>query len=169
MSALKQAATDFLAHRRIAVAGVSRDPRGTANAICRSLRHAGYEVFAVNPNADEIEGERCYRSLAAIPGGVEGVVVVTHPSAAAGVVRECAALGIARVWLHHGPGPTRASPEAIAECERAGIALIEGGCPLMFLEHADLGHRCMRWFFGVTGKLPDGGRYHTGAQESAGV
>ena len=159
MSQLKQAAAEFLAQRRIAVAGATRAPGSTANAIAKRLRAEGYEVFPVNPNADEVEGERCYRSLAAIPGGVDGVLVVTHPDVAPEVVRECAALGIPRVWLHRGPSQGSYSAEAVAECERAGIAVIDGACPLMFLAHADGGHRFLCWMLGLIGKLPDGSRY----------
>ncbi len=159
MSELKRAATDFLAHKRIAVAGVTRAPGSTANAIYKRMRQVGYDVFGVNPNADEFEGERCYRSLAAIPGGVEGVLVVTHPDVAPAVVRECAALGIPRVWLHRGPSQGSWSAEAVAEAERTGIAVIDGACPLMFLEPADRGHRFLGWMLGVLGKMPDGKRY----------
>ena len=56
MSSLREAADEFLAQRRIAVAGVSRDTKQPANLIYRRLRGAGYETFAVNPNADEVEG-----------------------------------------------------------------------------------------------------------------
>ncbi len=160
MSGLKEAAADFLAHRRIAVAGVTRAKGSTANMLYQRLRGAGYEAFGVNPNADEIEGERCYRALAAIPGGVDGVLVVTHPDVAPAVVRECAALGIPRVWLHRGPGQGSWSAEAVAECARAGIAVIDGACPLMFLNGGDPPHRFARLVLGIFGKLPDGHRYH---------
>ncbi len=160
MNALAEAATDFLVHKRIAVAGVTRAQGSTANMLWQRLRSAGYETFPVNPNADEVEGERCYRSLAAIPGGVDGVLVVTHPDVAPAVVRECATLGIPRVWLHRGPVQGSWSAEAVAECERAGIAVIDGACPLMFLNGGDPPHKVMRWVLGLFGKLPDGHRYH---------
>ena len=152
--ALRRAETDFLSLRRIAVAGVSRDGRQASNVIYRRLRQEGYDVSPVNPVADQVEGDRCYASLSDIPGGVDGVVVVTHPDAAAEVVRECVELGIRRVWFHRSFGIGSVSDEAAQVCAREGITAIQGGCPMMFLEPVDLPHRCIRWVLDVTGKLP---------------
>ena len=59
MTKIKDAATEFLAHRRVAVTGVSRSSKDHgANFVYKRLRDRGYEVFAVNPNADEVEGDR---------------------------------------------------------------------------------------------------------------
>ena len=102
MSALKEAAEEFLGQKRIAVAGVSRNPGSgqAANVVYRRLRDRGYSVFAVNPNADTVEGDRCYHDLKSIEGGVDGVVVATTPAVAEQVVVDCAELGIERAWLH---------------------------------------------------------------------
>jgi hypothetical protein len=159
MSALAAAATEFLSHRRIAVAGVSRDQPNAANAIYRRLKADGYQVFAINPAADQVEGDRCYASVAAVEGGVDGVVIGTHPGAALQVVEACAAAGVRRVWLHRGVGGGSMSPEAVRYCEERDIAVIAGACPLMFLPRADLGHRCMCWVLGKLGKLPDAHEY----------
>ena len=65
---------DFLGHKRIAVTGVSRSPGNQgANVVYNRLRDRGYEVFAVNPNADEVEGDPAHDDLRSIPGGVEAV------------------------------------------------------------------------------------------------
>lgn len=155
MATLKEAAADFLAQRRIAVAGVSRTDAGHgANVVYNGLKKAGYEVFAVNPNADEVEGDTCYRDLKSIPGGVDAVVVGTAPDASASVVRECAELGIERVWLHRSFGGGSVSDEAEALGREHNLKVIAGACPMMFLPHADIGHRCMRWVLGLTGGLP---------------
>jgi predicted CoA-binding protein len=96
MNSIKQAAAEFLAHRRIAVTGVSRNPAGHgANVVYKRLRDRGYEVFAVNPNADEVEGDPCYHDLKSVPGGVEAVVIATRPEAAEATVRECVVPGTA--------------------------------------------------------------------------
>ncbi len=151
------AAGAFLAHRRIAVAGVSREPQGHgANLVYRRMRERGYAVFAVNPSADAVEGDRCYPDLRSIPGGVDAVVIATAPSASVAVVRECIAAGIGHVWMHRGPGPGSVSSEAVELCEANGVEVIAGGCPLMFGATADLGHRCIGWFLGLSGSLPRG-------------
>jgi uncharacterized protein len=154
MTTLKQAAEEFLSQRRIAVAGVSRDPKQSANLIYRRLRDTGHTVFAVNPNAEEVEGDHCYASVAAIPDGVDGVVVVTPAGASVGVVEDCASAGVSRVWIHRGIGPGSTSDEAVTYCHEHGMSVIPGGCPCMFGETADPGHKCMRAMLRVSGKLP---------------
>ena len=81
MPTVEQAVDDFLAQKRIAVAGVSRNAGGAhaSNGIYTRLKERGYEVFPVNPNADTVMGDTCYRSLKDIPGGVDGVVIATNP------------------------------------------------------------------------------------------
>jgi predicted CoA-binding protein len=155
MQKIKDAASDFLAGRRIAVTGVSRDPSTHgANVVYRRLRERGYEVFAVNPNTPEAEGDPTYPNLAAIPGGVDGVVIATAPERAEATMHECADLGIQHVWMHRGPGPGSVSPEA-AEYGRAnGIAVIDGGCPCMFGPTADPGHKVMRGVLKLAGNVP---------------
>jgi uncharacterized protein len=151
---LRQAAASFLAERRIAVAGVSRDDKQPANLIYRRLRAAGHEVFAVNPNAEEVEGDPCYASVRDVPPPLDGVVVVTPPEASARVVSDCVAAGVGRVWLHRGMGPGSVSDEAIALCREHGIAVIPGGCPCMFGATSDPGHRGMLRVLQVGGKVP---------------
>jgi predicted CoA-binding protein len=154
MTALKEATQDFLAQRRIAVAGVSRDPKQAANLVYRRLRDRGYTVFAVNPNADELEGNRCYHDLGSIPDGVDAVVVATSPAAAEDVVRQCEELGVGRVWFHRSFGRGSVSEQAVAYCREHGIRAIPGGCPCMFEPTADRGHAFMRRLLALTGGLP---------------
>lgn len=95
MEKVKDAAAQFLSNKRVAVTGVSRNPSGHgSNVVYQRLRKRGYVVYAVNPNADEVEGDPCYRDLKAIPGGVDAVVIATRPETAETTMRECADLGI---------------------------------------------------------------------------
>src|SRR5579883_1513943 len=147
MQRIKDAASEFLASRRVAVTGVSRRPQGHgANVVYKRLRERGYQVFAVNPNASEVEGNPCYHDLASIPGGVEAVVIATRPERAEGTMRECAELGVTRVWMHRGPGAGSVSRAAADYGRQHGIAVIDGGCPCMFGPTADVGHRVMPAF-----------------------
>jgi predicted CoA-binding protein len=149
----KQAASEFLAQKRIAVTGVSRSPKDHgANVVYKRLRDRGYTVFAINPNADEIEGDRCYHDLTSVPGGVEGVVIGTSPQNAEATMREVVDLHIGRVWMHRGPGGGSVSEEAAHYGREHGVTVIDGGCPLMFDPTADTGHKIMH-LFGV-GKMP---------------
>jgi uncharacterized protein len=152
---IKEAATDFLAHKRIAVTGVSRDAGSHgSNAVYQRLRARGYEVFAVNPNANELEGDPSYPNLASIPGGVDAVVIATSPEHAEGTIRECCDLGIKDVWMHRGPGKGSVSEEAARYGREHGLNVIAGGCPLMFEPCSDGGHKVMRFIFTMTGNVP---------------
>lgn len=155
MDPLRPAAEEFLSQRRIAVAGVARGGDTAANVIYRKLRDTGYEVFAVNPNADQVEGDPCWRSLADIPCGVDGVVIGTTPAASLAVARECVALGVPRVWFHRLLGQGSVLEEAVELCRRSGAVVIAGACPMMYAEPVDPAHRCFRWLLGVTGRLPE--------------
>ncbi len=154
MVTITEAVNDFLAQNRIAVAGVSRSKNAAANAIYRKLRDAGYEVVPTNPKADNVEGDPCYPDLKSIPNTVDGVVIATHPAVAEQIVRECAELGIKRVWLHRSFGQGSMSEEAVTLAQQNQIKIIPGGCPMMFVEPVDFGHKCIRWFTSLTGNLP---------------
>ena len=149
-----ESVASFLRGKRIAVAGVSRDRNQAANAVFRKLKASGYEVFPVNPNATEVEGVTCYRDLAAVPGSIDGVVVATSPAASVDVVRQSKDRGVRRVWFHRSFGTGSVSDAAVRECEAQGIDAIVGGCPLMFCEPVDIGHKCMRWWLQRQGRVP---------------
>jgi len=145
MQSINEAAEAFLAIRRVAVTGVSRSPKTHgSNNVYRRLRERGYEVFAVNPNTSEVEGDRCYPNLASIPAGVEAVVIGTRPEIAKDTMHQCRQLGIKHVWMHRGPGAGSVSAAATAYGREHGINVIDGGCPLMFKPTADFGHKIMR-------------------------
>jgi predicted CoA-binding protein len=155
MSGSASRVEDFLAQKRIAVAGVSSaDSSQAANMIYRRLRDSGYEVFAVNPKAEQVEGDTCYPDLKSIPGNVDGVVISTPPEAAEEIAKECAEVGVPRVWMHRSFGKGSVSDAATRFCDEHGIAVIPGGCPMMFCEPVDFGHKCMRWALRLTGGLP---------------
>jgi len=148
MLPVEQAAAEFLAKNRVAVTGVSRTPKDHgSNVVYKRLRDRGYQVFAINPNTDQVEGDRCYHDLTSVPGGVEAVVIGTRPETAEATMRECADLGIRHVWMHRGPGTGSVSAAATEYGRQHGITVIEGGCPLMFNRTADFGHKMMRHMF----------------------
>ena len=155
MAKIKEAASEFLTSKRVAVTGVSRQPKDHgANVVYRRLRDRGYDVFAVNPNADEVEGDHCCRDLASIPGGVDAVVIATRPETADTTMRECAELGIKHVSMHRGPGAGSVSKTAAEYGRQHGVGVIDGGCPCMFGPTADPGHKAMRVVLSLTGNVP---------------
>ena len=154
MAKTPESVATFLRGRRIAVAGVSRQSGQAANAVFRKLRTAGYEVFPINPNASEVEGVRCYDAVRAVPGPLDGVVIATASDTAIEIVRQCREHGVRQVWFHRSFGNGSVSEEAVGECQAYGINCIVGGCPLMFCEPVDVGHRCMRWWLQRQGRVP---------------
>jgi len=158
---------DFLDQKKIAVVGVRQTKEDAANLIYRKLRSSGHQVFAVNPNIGTFDGDRSYPDLKSLPEKVGGVVIVTKPAITEQIVRQCIALGIPRVWMHCmlGTQPrfakklaatiTSASPEAVKLCRENNIAVIPGGCPMMFSSPVDFGHKCMRGMLRIFGSLTD--------------
>lgn len=138
-------AREFLDLGRLAVVGASDDGRQFGNVIVRALQDHGGDVVAVHPTATTVAGSEAYPDLASVPGRVDGAIVMVPPREAVGVVRECARSGIGHVWLFKGlGGPGALSDEAVAECERNGIEVVAGACPLMFLEPVGFVHRIHR-------------------------
>jgi predicted CoA-binding protein len=150
-----KAAEDFLRCRRIAVTGVSRDAgsHGSNVVYCR-LRERGYEVYAVNPNAESVEGDPCYPSLAAVPGGVEAVVIGTRADLAEQTMAECIELGVTRVWMHRAFGAGSVDAAATALGRAHGVTVIDGGCPCMFAPTDDGAHRFLRRLCTLSGAVP---------------
>ena len=145
---------DFLAQDHLALVGASRDPKAFSSTVYRELRAHGHTLYPVNPNADEIEGDRCFHSIDELPPEVAGASVMVSADRAVGVVDECTDHGIPRIWLHKGVGPSSVSDEAVAHCRERGIPVVDGECPLMFTEPAAAVHRIHRFERRITGRLP---------------
>jgi predicted CoA-binding protein len=152
---MRQAASQFLARKRIAVTGVSRTPKGHgANVVYQRLRDRGYEVVAINPNADRVQGDACYPDLKSVPGGVEAVVIGTRPESAEATMGECVELGITHVRMHRLYGAGSVSEAATRYGRQHGITVIDGGCPLMIDPAADPGHKLLRLVATMRGTAP---------------
>ncbi len=155
MTLTKNAATEFLALKRVAVTGVSANPSGHgSNAVYTRMRDRGYEVFPVNPNSPTAEGDKTYPDLRSIPDGVQAVVIGTRPDRAEATMQEAIDLGITHVWMHRAFGSGSVSDPATALGRANGVTVIDGGCPLMFGPTSDGGHRFMCKLLTMTGKVP---------------
>ncbi len=155
MPTMNEMVDDFLVQKRIAVAGVSRGGKSPANLIYEKLKREGHTVYAINPNAEMIDGEPAYADVKSTPEKADGVVIVTNPALTEQIVKQCADAGIPRAWIHssvvHGSSVTEA---AIQYGEAHGVKVIPGGCPMMFGTKADIFHKGMCWWMKTTGKLP---------------
>jgi predicted CoA-binding protein len=139
----------FLAHDRLALVGASRSGKKFGNTLLKDLSAKGWDVTVVHPGADQIDGHRCYSTVAELPEEVEALVVCVPPDETERVVREAAAHGITDVWMQLGS----ASPAAVRFCEEHGLNTVHDECVLMFARPAGV-HRFHRWLWGVFGKLP---------------
>jgi len=154
MTKIPASIEEFLACRRIAVAGVSRDPGQPANAMFRRLRSTGHDVVPINPRASDVEGVPCYPDLSSVPGGVDGLLIAAPPAAALDLVRQSVSRGVRYVWFHRSIGEGSVSHDAVREAEAAGLRPIVGGCPMMYCGPVDPFHFCMRAFLSWRGRVP---------------
>jgi uncharacterized protein len=138
----------FLAHRRLAVVGVSRNPQDFTRKIFAEFRRHEYDAVPVNPAAADLEGLRCYASVGEIAPPVEAALLLTPPAATPAVVRDCDAAGIRSVWM------LRSSPSALAFCEAHGISAVSGECPFMFLAGNQGPHRIHAFLRRLFGRYP---------------
>lgn len=137
----------FLNAERIAVVGVSRDPRDFSRVLLRELGSRGYDAVPVNPAAEgPIEGRTCFPTVSAIVEPVEAALIMTPPDRSREVVDDCAAAGVDLVWLHRGAGQGAVSEDAVAATVRHGMTAVVGQCPFMFLPKSGAIHAVHRFF-----------------------
>jgi predicted CoA-binding protein len=144
----------FLSQKRIAIVGVSQDPKELSRALLRTFRGRGCEVYAVNPAMQSVDDARCYANLRDIEQPVDGVLVMTSPAVTEQVVQECAELHIPRVWMYRAGGQGSVSPQAVEYCQEHGIAVVPGECPYMFLSGEPWFHRLHGFIKKITGSYP---------------
>jgi predicted CoA-binding protein len=144
---------DFLAQQHLAFVGVSHEPKEFSATVYRELKAHGYELHPVNPHAETVDGDPCVACVADLPDGIDSAIVMVPAAASAAVVQECIDRGIPRVWLHQGAGPSSVTDEAVALCREHGIEVVDGACPMMFMDDATWLHRVHRWGREVTHHL----------------
>lgn len=119
---------EFLRKKNIyAVIGVSRNPRKYGHRVYKDLKMSGYRVYPINPNADEIFGDKCYHSLKELPKKPDVVDIVVPPMITVDIVKECKELGIKRVWMQ----PGSESKKTINFCKENDINIIHGVCVMV--------------------------------------
>ncbi len=153
-SASLETIEDFLAQKRIAMAGISRDPKSFSVNLFEELCRRGYDVVPVNPNAAEVQGRRCFARVQDIQPPVEAVVLMTSSEATEKVVHDCVEAGISRVWMYRAGGKGAVSPDAVQYCQEHGIDVVPGQCPFMFLPKAAGFHRFHGLIRKITGRYP---------------
>jgi len=101
----KESINNFLSARNIAIAGVSRNNKKFGNSSYHYLKSKGYNVFAVNPNSDSIDGDICYKTIDEIPEKIESLLIVLSPDKSMEVINAAHALKIKNIWFQNGAEP----------------------------------------------------------------
>lgn len=145
---------DFLGLHRIAMVGVSRDPKDFSRQLFREMCNRGYDMVPVNRVATEIDGRECFQCLQAIRPAVEGVLVLTPAYETIRVVNDCAETAIHKVWIYRAGGTGAVSEEAVAFCKQNGMQVVEGHCPYMFFPRTGFVHRAHGFLLKITHGYP---------------
>jgi uncharacterized protein len=145
MTSLKQI-NEFLDSQPIALIGVSRNPKKFGYSVFKELKNKGMNVIPVNPEADEILGEKSYHNVKLLPPEVKGIVILTKKNKTASVVRDAKEKGIKHIWVQQ----MADSKEALDELKGSDINYITGECILMHYKAHSIHkfHRILSKFFG---------------------
>jgi predicted CoA-binding protein len=108
----------------IAVVGASRDPSKAGGSVPEGLQQRGFRIIPINPFADELFGERVYRSLSEVPEKVDIVDVFRPAQDAPEIARQAVAAGAKALWLQL----DIRSEEARRIAEAAGLDYVEDEC-----------------------------------------
>jgi predicted CoA-binding protein len=145
---------DFLAQKRVAIIGASRDPKSFSIMLLKEFVRRGYEVIPVNPKTSNVLGRTCYGRVQDIQPPVQGAIVLTSPQVTEATIAECAKAGIPRIWIYGANGKSNVSQKTLASCEEQGIQVIAGQCPFMFLSGSGGVHRFHGFVRKITGRYP---------------
>jgi predicted CoA-binding protein len=145
---------DFLAQKRIAMVGISREPGSFSVQLFKELSRRGYDVVPVNPQTPNIQGRRCFAHVQDIEPPVEAALLMTSPEGTDAVVNDCAEAGIRRIWMYRAAGRGAVSDQAVQFCREHGIRVVAGECPLMFLPRSGGIHRLHGFLRRITGRYP---------------
>lgn len=136
------------AQKNIVIVGVSRLGNKTGNLLYKELKARNYNVFQINPNADEINGEKCYRNFESLPNGVTAAVLTVQPSETKKVIMEAIKNGINNIWLQNGSG----NDETQKYCEEKNLSYVYNECILMYCEPVTGVHKFHGWIWKLIGK-----------------
>lgn len=146
----KKMIDDFLAPKKLVMAGVSRNPKKFGYTAFKHLIDNGYEVIPINPNTSEIEQIKCYPDVKSVPGEIENLFIVTPKSQTSEIVNQAKEKGVKRIWIQQ----MAESKDALEIAKNAGIETISNKCIFMFAEPVTGPHKFHRFFVKLFGNYP---------------
>lgn len=151
---LKQEIDQFLAGKQIAFVGASRNEAKYSNKVYQKLKESGYNVIPVHPEMESIDGDKCIQNASELPGDVQALMIIASQNVRAKVLKDLSGTNINRIWMFPGK---KNSPDVESEVERlkdAGVGVISGFCPFMFLEPVESIHSFHRFVKRMIGRYP---------------
>lgn len=145
---------EFLSHNRIAILGVSRDPRDFSRVLFREFVNRKYDVVPVNPMISMIDDRHCFNDIKEVTPPVDAVLLMTPPAVSEDVMHQCHQAGVKSIWFYRAAGTGSVSANAVSFCKEHHIEFIEGHCPMMFLPDTGAIHRVHRFFSKLVGSYP---------------
>ena len=145
---------DFLAQKRLAFIGVSRDPKDYSRSLFTEFCRRKYITFPVNPHAAEIDGAVPFAHVQDIPGGVDGALLIVPPNALESVLQDCLHAGVPRLWLRNNVDKDSPASRTLAEFSSRGGQVIAGYCPFMFLPETASFHSFHAFILKLFGGYP---------------
>ncbi|HAF29609.1 MAG TPA: hypothetical protein DCG75_11220 [Bacteroidales bacterium] len=146
----KQSIEEFLAPKKMAIAGVSANTKKFGYAIFNELKQKGYDICPINPKLDELKGIKCYKSVADIPGEYEKLFIVTPKSSTDEILKQAAKKGIKHIWIQQ----TANTKESATIAKENNIDLIEKECIFMFANPVNSIHKFHKTIWKIFGLLP---------------
>jgi len=140
---------NFVGSKRIAVVGMSRSGKKFGNMAGKELKAKGYEIFAVHPEAKEIDGFACYPDLKSLNGKIDGVWISIPPKNVSPVLEEAAQIGLKNIWLQQGAW----SAEVQQTIDRLNLPVVSKKCIMMYAQPVKSVHKFHRTIKGIFGKL----------------
>jgi uncharacterized protein len=145
---------DFLAQKRIAMVGISRESKNFSVMLFEELCRRGYDVVPVNPGMSEVAGRKCFARVQDIEPRVDAAILMTSPVVTEAVVHDCAEAGVRRIWMYSAGSQGAVSQSAVEFCHAHGIRVVPGQCPFMFWRDAGAGHRFHGFILKIIGRYP---------------
>ena len=143
----------FLSVKRIAMVGLSRNPKDFSAMLFNELVRRGCEVIPVNPNAPTVLGRPSFARVQDIQPPVEAALLMTSPDVTESVVVDCAQAGVRHIWMYSAGGNGAVSLNAVSFCAEHGIQVVPGECPFMFFPKNGF-HRIHGWVRRIAGSYP---------------
>ena len=145
---------DFLAQKRIAMIGASRDPKSFSIMLFNEFSRRGYEIVPVNPKTPNVQGRTCYARVQDIQPPVDTALLLTSPQVTESALAECAKAGIRRIWIFAANGKSPLGQKTLDSYQAQGIKIIAGQCPYMFLPGSGGIHGFHGFVRKITGRYP---------------